>query len=120
MAVAVEKWVNGLELDVDQARSDEQRQIGPFVVQEKFEVIHAFGNRVRRWGHEGGVAGASTADPVLAPAEFTGLLIAPPALREEDSVDLPNQPERQRKAAAHAVESVVQRGDVVRDFFDVA
>jgi len=92
---------------VDQPRLDEHRQISPFVVKKELEAIHALGDRVRRWRNEGRVSGARAADPVLAPPEFTGLLIAPPAFRQEDSVDLSDQPEREGKTAAHPVEAMV-------------
>ena len=91
----------------------------PLLVQEQFEGAHAIEDEFRRWRNEGGGPRAGAADPVLALPELARLFFAAPALRQKDLVDLADQPQGERKAAAQPIEAMVERRDVVRDFLNV-
>src|SRR5258708_39965049 len=59
------------------------------------------------------------ADPVLTSAKFAGLFVAASPVREEDSVNLANETQRKRESVAHALQPVVEGGDIVRNLFDI-
>src|SRR3546814_18671048 len=71
-----------------------------------------------RWHIESG-SGPAPADPVLGAAELAGLLVAATHLGEQDPVDLPDQAERQWKAAAQPGEAMTHCGDGVRALPDI-
>ena len=70
--------MNGLELDVRQSGSHENGNRCRLVVEEALECAHAVCDVMVRWRHEVGVAGPRAADPVLRPAELTGIPLGPP------------------------------------------
>src|SRR5690606_6021414 len=112
--IAIEEWVNGFKLDVDQSRFDEGRDLDRLGMDERLKIGHqvqdVFGGR----RHEERISGAGPSDPVLGSPELAGLLGAAPALRQQDIVDFTNEPERDRKALSDPCETMVHRGDVVR------
>src|SRR5688572_1688484 len=61
------------------------------------------------------VSRATAADPVLAAPILPRHLPLPPAPRQQDAVDLADQPARQGKASAQTLEAMVERPDIVRD-----
>ena len=63
--VAVEKRVDGFELNMRQPGLDENGKSVVRGVDEPLQVGHAFLDVVGRRRHEGRVAGTRTADPVL-------------------------------------------------------
>ncbi len=99
-AVAVEERVDRLELDVDETGFDEQREVRPLLMQEQLKGAHAIENELRRRRNKSGGAGARAANPVLTRAELAWLFVAPAALGKKHLVDLADEPQRQREAAA--------------------
>src|SRR6202022_3846459 len=76
-AVAVEEWVDGLELDMGQGRLDQRGGSAGLVVQEFLEIADARLHLLRGGRHEEGIAGARPPGPVLgAPVLPWGLLAA--------------------------------------------
>ena len=66
-------------------------------------------------GTKRALPGRRAADPVLAAAELAGLFVAAASAGQELAVDLPQQPVREREAAAQPLQAVFERGDVVGD-----
>ena len=88
-------------------------------MEEQLQRVHAGRDMPGRRRHEGGVAGARAADPVLAGAELAGVFAAAAALRQQFGVYLAEQAQGERKALAQALEPVVHGRDVVADFANV-
>ena len=78
-AIAVQEWVDGLELRVREARPQEHRQPGILLVEESFQIGHAVGNRVGRRRDESRRSGPPAPDPVLRAPELARRLVAAPA-----------------------------------------
>ena len=116
--VAVEERVDRLELDVDQAGLDQGGQAIGRVVDEQLELAHALLDDVRR-RDERRVAGPGAAYPVLAAAEFAGILLLPAAGTQEDAVNSPQQPQAQGRTALQPVQAMIYRGGIVGDLADV-
>jgi hypothetical protein len=84
--------MDGLELDMAQARPDERRKRRIFAVQEALERIEAFIQPVRWRRHEQGVAGPGSTDPVLRAPELARLLCGATSRLEQDGVHFADQP----------------------------
>ncbi len=69
--------------------------------------------------YEPGVAGAGAAEPVLAAAELSGLLVGATPAREQFFVHLAQQAVRDGEAFAQPGHAMLEGGDVVRDLHDV-
>jgi hypothetical protein len=118
-AVPVQERVDRLKLNVDERCLDQHRQVGAVLVQKDLQGPHAL-HHLLRWGrHEHSVPRARAADPVLAPAELSRLLLTAPALCEQHFVNLADQPERQRQALAQAPEAMIHCGHVTGNFRDI-
>jgi hypothetical protein len=76
-AVAVEVRVSGLELHVQEPGAHERRQ-RVVCVQVPLERAEHLAERLRRWRHVRGVAGAASADPALAATHLAGKLLCAP------------------------------------------
>lgn len=90
-SVAVEKWVESLELHMGQSGPNKKRQILSLRMEKHLELAHALRDEFGRWWNERRVAGSGSSDPVLAPAKLAGSLVASPSARMRDFVDLANE-----------------------------
>jgi hypothetical protein len=88
--VAIEKWMNGLELHVNQASLDEQREIRTSSCKKSSRLLMQSRTRSGGGGTKEAFPGPRTADPVLASSEFARLLFATATLREQDIVNFTN------------------------------
>jgi hypothetical protein len=88
-------------------------------VQKQLELAHALRHQFWRGWDESGVSGARAADPILTAAEVARLLAAAASLCEQDLVNLPNEPERQRETAAQTRQAVIEGGHVVRHLLNI-
>jgi hypothetical protein len=71
---------------------------------------------VLRWRrHEVGVSGTGSTEPVLAPAELSGLFICSPPALEQLVVYLAQQTVRERESPVQSNHAVLEGGDVARD-----
>ncbi len=86
--------MNCLELHVRRGGLDERRQRRLLVVQESFEVSHAFSDGLRWRRNEAGVPGSGTSDPVLRNSELARLFVTPPSAGKEYGMNLAYQPVR--------------------------
>src|SRR5262249_21361886 len=118
-AVAVEEWVDRLELDMRERGLDERWRAARAIVEEQLERSHARRPVARGRRDESRRARSLAADPVLARPEFAGRLRAAAPLREEHPVDLLEQAQRERESSAEPRHAVRHRGDVVRHLLDV-
>ena len=105
--------MDGLELHVCQGGLQQRRSGLWLVMQEALEVAHAIQHLVRRRRHEGGVPWAGAPDPVLAAPELPWRLSTPAPISQKHTVDLAEQPQRQREAPAQTLETILERGHVV-------
>ena len=74
-AIAIEKWVDGFELQVRQCCAGERRVGRLFVVKKLLKRCHAVFKLRGRRGYEMSVAGPAPSNPILAGAEFSWLLV---------------------------------------------
>ena len=102
-----------LELNMDQPGTDEQGQPSLVIVQEELKLVQTFIQHFRRRGDKGGIAGATSANPILTATELAGLFAAAASLAEQDLVNLPDQAQTHWEAGTHSLQSVVHRRDVV-------
>ena len=90
--VAVQKGVDGLELQMRQTRPDEHRQSrGTVIMKETLQLAHAFGHRMGRRRDKVGQTRPWAANPVLRSAELARQLVVAPAPSQEDFVDFAQQ-----------------------------
>jgi hypothetical protein len=75
-------------------------------------AAHAI-EELRRRRNEGGSTRPRSAYPVLAFTELSRLLFAPATFGQEHSMDLANEPRRERKTAEQPVETMIESRDVV-------
>ena len=117
-AVAVEEWVDGLELRMCQAGVDECGQL--LLVQEALEVVERLLHLVDRGRHERRLCQARVLrpDPVLRAAKLAGETVSTATAGQELTVDLADQAERERQLAK-PIQAVVHRVDVADDLVDV-
>jgi len=81
-AVAIEKRVDGLELDVDQGGLQEHRSPRRDVVEEPLEVSYQMRNALGRRRNERSGPGVRSTEPVLGLAEVSRSLVTPPPAQE--------------------------------------
>ncbi len=115
-AVAVEKGVDGLELDMHQGRLEDHGKRSGRVVDEGLQRAPAGLDFLGRRWDEAGVTGSGAADPVLGAAKLAGGLVAAASARHEAGMHLAQEPIAEREALAKAHHAVFQRGNVVGDF----
>src|SRR5436190_14274429 len=85
-AIAVKERMNGLKLCMCQGSFNEHGNLEPVGVQKRFEVAEAFNQMINRRGHEHRIAWPGASNPVLGAAKFAGLLIAPPAFPQKNTM----------------------------------
>lgn len=115
-AVAVEKRVDRLELDVRQRCFDERRLRRVLIVDETLEFGHAFFDEGWWRRNEMGRSRPRASDPVLRAPEFARKPFAASAARKKLGVHFPDKPVRKGKAFMQARHAVIQGGHIVRDF----
>jgi hypothetical protein len=93
--IAIQEWVDRLELNVRQRSLEEQRHIRKIAMEKSLERAHEFDHVFRRCWDESGVAATGAADPVLSGTELARKLVAPAAVREQESVNLANETQRE-------------------------
>ena len=108
-----------LELYMGQGRLEQHRGRFGLVVQKQFELAHTLQHLFGLGWNKGCVARTGTADPVLASPEFTRSLVAAPTLGQQHTVDLSEQPQRQRQPFFKQSQAMVERRNVVADFTNV-
>ena len=91
----------------------------PLGVEKALERRHAVGHGGVRRRREGGIARPGAADPVLRAAKLAGSFIAAPSVQHQHLVYLADQAIRQRKTFLQAIQAVIERRHVVRDFAHV-
>src|ERR1700682_847920 len=104
---------------MNETRPNKQRKRRPLLVEKVFELPHALHHQMGRRRDERGIPRPRAANPVLTSAEFARLFVAASPVREEDSVNLANETQRKRESIAHALQSVIESGDIVRHLFDI-
>src|SRR5262249_34235368 len=82
-AIAVEKRVDGCELNVRKCRLEQGWRLHGIAVQEPFEVAHALDDLVCRRRHESSISRTRASDPDLATAELARSLVASAPAPEE-------------------------------------
>ena len=122
-AVAVQEWVNGFKLDVDQSDAHQGGQgvVCVCLMNEAFQICQ------QRWDmfwwrrHKHGVAGARAANPVLRLAQFTGLAACAASTVHEQAVCLPHQAHAhgQPVGVAQGVLCPAKGAQVIGDFFHI-
>ena len=85
-----------LELHMGQRRLEQYRGRLRLVMEEELQLAHALQHLFGRRRNEGRIARTGAADPVLAAPEFPRGLIAATTLGQQHTVDLAEQPQRQR------------------------
>ncbi len=86
--VSIQKGVNGLELDMGERGAEQNRQPACFAIEKPLQLAHTRLHLLRWRGHKACVARAGSSDPILAAAEFAGLLGAAAALSHQGGVHL--------------------------------
>src|ERR1035438_410908 len=115
--VAVQKWMDGLELYMHQAELDQQRQA--VVIQVFLKCIEAIHQSFGRGGDEKSISRSGSTDPVLAAPKFPRSLFAPPAPSQQYAMDLAQQAKRNRKPLFEPVKAVLNGCDIMRGFFQI-
>ena len=64
-AIAVEKGMHRLELNMRKARLDDRGQAAVLLMEEAFKIAHQIFNKMWGWRHEQGISRPRSADPVL-------------------------------------------------------
>ena len=117
--VAVQEWMNRLELRVGKPGPDQGGHSVVPCVQEPFQISHASGQlRVGR-RNVAGVPRSTTPNPVLRPTELARHLGASAPPGQKFAVNLAEQPVAQGKPLVHEFQAVVQGGNIVRDLYDI-
>ncbi len=86
---------------------------------ESFQSAHAVGHIFGGRRNIGRVTGPAAADPVLAFPEMPRLCVATAPLREENFMNFPDEAKGERKSVPHALQTMIQRRHVVRDFLHI-
>jgi hypothetical protein len=115
--VAVQEWMDRLELVVDEGATYEDRQ-GRSFVEESLEIGKHLCEQVRwRW-HEDGIGGTPPANPIWGSTELArGSLLTAHAAKQL-TVHVSEEPIAQREIP-HLLESTLQGADVVRNLAPV-
>jgi hypothetical protein len=118
--VAVQVWMNRLELHVKQPRSHDPRRC-VFAVDVPLERREQIGESMRRRGHVHGVARAAATDPVLTTAHFPRPLLTPTGTSQKSRVRRVEQPHREwwTPRICDLRARIGERVDIVADLFDV-
>src|SRR4051794_33145325 len=82
-AVAVQEWMNGFKLYMDQASLDQDGCFAAFEVQKLFKIAPAVHNVAEGRRNKNGVTGTSFTDPVLGFSKLTGQLLATASLSQQ-------------------------------------
>lgn len=117
-AVAVQKRVDGFELVVADGQPDQMGHGNDWVVPKLFQIAHQFGHAVLVWRNERRIGQVGAANPVLADAELSRLLVLAPYTAHQNGVGLTQQAVGQRQGA-QLVYGVVDGINVVADFAPV-
>ena len=119
-SVAVQVWMDGLELDMQQAGAHQRRQ-GVFAVHVVLEVTELIGKDMVRRGHEDRVAGPGAADPVLAPTHLTRLVLRSANAPHQEPMGLVQKAygKRQATLVGDLGTSIGECIEVVADVFQV-
>src|SRR5215475_3530315 len=88
-------------------------------MQKPFKPAHTVHNQRRWWRNEYCVSRPCATDPVLTPAKFAGLFVAASTSRQQDLVNFPDEPQRERKSFPQSLQTLVHRCDIVRDFLHI-
>ena len=118
-SVAIEKWVDRLELDVRECRLHERRRRFRFIVQEALEMLQALGNFIRWRRDERSVTGPCPSDPDLAASEFAGRCVRSASAAEQDLVYFAEQAQRQWESSAKPLQPVFEGRHVAADLAGV-
>src|SRR5581483_8602273 len=108
-----------LKLHVNKTRFDEQRQTVALVRKKCLQTSHALHNTIGGRRHKESISRTRPAAPVLGPPKFARLFVASPSLREKNPVDLANESEGKRKALTHALHSMREGCDIIRNLLNV-
>jgi hypothetical protein len=114
-SVAVEKRMDGLELDMDERRLDQRRHGLGVVVEEALERRQAIRHCIGRGRDEGRVAWPGAPDPDLGAAHFTGRPAPAAGMRQQHLVHLAEQARAQRQPAAQILQTAFERRDAAAD-----
>ena len=93
-AIAVEKGVNAFKLYVRERGFDQWRHTGCIGMQKLLECVETLQHLPWRRGNIDRVAGPVAANPVLACAELSRLLLASSSAAQQHAVHLPQQTQR--------------------------
>ena len=104
-----------LELDVGQRRLEQPWRVRWHIVQERFQFAHRALDLLRRGGNKVCIAGATTSDPVLRPAELAGGEVLPAATRQQVGMHLTDQSVREREPLPKPRHAMLQSQDIVGD-----
>src|SRR5580658_8224709 len=86
---------------------------------EGFQLAHAVRDIFRwRWNVRR-VTGPAAADPVLAFSELPRLRVAAAPLRQEHLVNFTDETKREREAAPHALQTMIESCHVIGDLLHV-
>jgi hypothetical protein len=93
-AVAVQEWMDRLELYVHESCSDQYRKVRSLFVEKEFEFTDAVKNKFRGRRYKRGVSRPTAADPVLVMPELSWLLSAAAPIGQKYLVNLTDETER--------------------------
>ena len=89
------------------------------VVEKALKTVETLHQSLWRRRNKRGVAGTSSADPVLRPAELARCSVGPTHAAQQDGVNFPDESERERESACYPTKPMLHRRDVVRDFLNI-
>ena len=116
-SVSIQEGVDSLELRVREPGLDHRSGETVLIVEEALQAVERGAHLVRWWRHEAGVARPGAADPVLGAAELPGRLVAAPCALHQDTVNFPDEPQREGELAApEPLDAMLERCHVARDF----
>ncbi len=120
-AIAIQEGVDGFELGMHQGHLDQRRQGGVFCVNESLHVGQQAGHMLGWRRHEGRIARARAADPVLRTAQLAGLLARTAHAIEQQAVRVAQQAHADGQAIGGAQMALylAEGAQVVGDLFDV-
>lgn len=112
-AVAIQEWVDRLELDVGQCGFDQCGRALRLIVKEFLQVAHAIGHTVGRRRNEAGVPRPGAAQPNLGTAELSRRFVAVGAFASRTlCTSLISRSDRGKKHYAFLVNQTVRSLDV--------
>src|SRR5450755_3152122 len=111
--------MNRFELHMDKSGLDENRQPVFFIVKEMFKTVETFHHSFWWGGNKCSIARSVAANPILRATKFTWCFVRSALAAQKDRVNLSNQAQRKWKASINATETMLHRGHIVGNLFNI-